>query len=120
MSSKTLLAFLVVTIFFATTAVAKSYAQSQKGEDEEKERLIISKCILNEGFMKSFVFPEGPDAVSEEDAEYTSKCNHNMLYLIGQCEQHDFEFEWCSSKGLERYIEENGLKDLDRPNELIE
>jgi hypothetical protein len=49
--------------------------------------------------------------------EKTERCNHDMLYMLGVCEQNNEGYSFCDS--VHTYLEDHGLGSLDeRPEQL--
>ena len=97
----------------------------------EKPQEIISptdtQCILNEqhegitaGCLANDVIKEYNESTgqpTEEMDKKTETCNHDMLYMLGICEQNNDGYAFCDS--VHTYIDDHSLDQIsERPEQL--
>jgi hypothetical protein len=113
LTTATIFLFVILTISQGNTGIA----QAQKTQDqiwEEQRQSTTLGCAVTNPFKE---FNEAIGEPTEEIDEDLETCNHDMLYLLGLCEQNNDEYTFC--KAANSYIDENNLGQLDeRPDQL--
>jgi hypothetical protein len=92
-------------------------AQAQKTQDQiwsEQHAGITAGCLTNDAIKE---YNEATGQPTEEMDEKTEICNHDMLYMLGVCEQNNEGYSFCNL--VHTYLEDHGLGSLDeRPEQL--
>ena len=92
-------------------------AQAQKTQDQiwqEQHEGQVMKCLVM-GPIKQYEGATGQS--TEESDEILERCNHDMLYMLGVCEQNNDKYTFCDS--VHTYIDDNNLDQLsERPEQL--
>jgi hypothetical protein len=92
-------------------------SQSQKTQDqiwEEQRESITMGCLVTNPFKE---FNEVIGEPTEEVDEDLETCNHDMLYLLGLCEQNNDGYGFC--KPANSYVDENNLEQIsERPMQM--
>jgi hypothetical protein len=92
-------------------------AQAQKTQDQiwqEQHEGQTYKCLLQNTFRE---YEEGTGQSTAETEATTETCNHDMLYMLGICEQNNDEYTFCEN--VHTYIDDHNLEQIsERPEQL--
>ena len=114
LTTATIFLFVILTI---SQVNIHDIAQAQKTQDQiwqEQHEGIAVSCSLQNPFKE---YNEAIGEPTEEIDEKIERCNHDVLYLLGLCEQHDDEYTFC--KSVHAYIDDHNLEQIDeRPEQL--
>ncbi|CAN5417906.1 hypothetical protein BH18THE2_BH18THE2_17010 [soil metagenome] len=107
---------LITTIIFLFASITSAQAQVQGHNDnqiwEQQRESIIIACVAQDMLQDL----EGV-YTSLEKTNTTGACTHDMLHLLGICEQNKDEHAFC--KSTRTYIDEHNLQQLEeRPEKL--
>jgi hypothetical protein len=92
-------------------------AQAQKTQDQiwfEQHEGITAGCLTNDAIKE---YNEATGQPTEEMDEKTETCNHDMLYMLGVCEQNNDGYSFCDP--VRTYLEDHGLGSLDERLEQL-
>jgi hypothetical protein len=113
LTTATIFLFGILTIYQGNTGMA----QAQKTQDQiwqEQHEGQVMKCLVT-GPIKEYEGATG-QSTAESD-EILERCNHDMLYMLGICEQNNDEYTFCDS--VHNYIDDNNLDQIsERPEQL--
>ena len=113
LTTATIFLFIILTISQENIGIA----QAQKTQDQiwyEQHEGQTMKCLVM-GPIKEY--EEATGQSTEESDETIEGCNHDMLYMLGVCEQNNDEYNFCDS--VHAYIDDHNLDQIsERPEQL--
>jgi hypothetical protein len=113
LTTATIFLFVILTISQGNTGMA----QAQKTQDQiwqEQHEGQTYKCLLQNTFRE---YEEGTGQSTAETEATTETCNHDMLYMLGICEQNNDEYTFCEN--VHTYIDDHNLEQIsERPAQL--
>jgi len=79
--------------------------------DPEETKILIEKAEV------TFIVCDTNPELDSDVAYYNElECDHNILFLKGQCENsNNTAYNWCYNADMERYLNARGIKDAPRP-----
>src|SRR5215203_5143451 len=120
MASKSRAAIMIIVVvsIVVTTTRAQTQVQAQNKSNsqicEEQRSGVTLGCMMQNPAKD---FREEIGEPTEEDDKDIETCNHDMLHLLGVCEQKNNEYKFC--QGVHSCIDDNNLGQLEeRPDQL--
>lgn len=106
-------AFLVFILLFVVGGSEPNFAQAKTVDQiwrEQHEGQAV-KCLMQNMFKE---YNEAIGQPTGEEDETIETCNHDMLYMLGLCEQHEDAYSFC--KSVHSYIDDHNLEQIgERP-----
>jgi hypothetical protein len=113
LTTATIFLFVIITISQGNTDIA----QAQKTQDQiwnEQHEGITAGCLTTDAFKE---FEESTGQSTEESDAKIETCNHDILYMLGICEQDNDEYSFCDL--VPTYIDDHSLEQIsERPEQL--